>query len=444
MRIFLLIWLGQLVSLIGSDLTSFALGVWAYQTTGSVTQFALISLCIYLPNIIISPVAGALVDRWNRRWAMILSDTVTGLGTLVVLGLIIFDRLEIWHIYVAVGISSIFNAFHWPAYAAATTQLVPKQHLNRANSLVQIAKAMAKIISPTVAGLLIRYIQIDGILVIDFLTFLFGLVTLLSVRFPQLKSQSVQKVNLAQLWQETVSGWNYIVHRPGLRVLLNFSAITYFTLGILQVVFWPLILNFGSSEELGLILSISGCGMLLGSLFMSFWGGPKRRVYVILTFVALQGMLLCLGGLQASIKLAALGAFGYLFAYPIIVSCNQTIWQRKVPLELQGRVFAGQQMVERSLSIFAYLVAGPLVDQILEPMLAPGGLLADSIGQVIGVGPGRGIGFLFILIGILNIVATLFAYQEPRLRRLEDELPDAIGDEPDSKSQGQYQQNAFS
>lgn len=443
MRIFLLIWLGQLVSLIGSDLTSFALGVWAYKTTGSVTQFALISLFIYLPNIIISPIAGTLVDRWNRRWAMILSDSVAGVGTLVVLSLIMLDRLEIWHIYIAVAISSIFNGFHWPAYAAATTQLVPKQHLNRANSLVQIAKAMAKIISPTVAGILIRYIDIDGILIVDFITFLFGLVTLLSVRFPQLQQPSQQKMDWGQLWRETLSGWDYIISRPGLRVLLNFTAITYFTLGILQVVFWPLVLNFGSSEELGLILSISGCGMLLGSLFMSFWGGPKRRIYVILVFVALQGLLLCLGGLQASVKLAALGAFGYLFAYPIIVSCNQTIWQRKVPMELQGRVFAGQQMVERSLSIFAYLVAGPLVDQILEPMLAPGGLLANSIGQIIGVGPGRGIGLLFILVGILNIVATLFAYQEPRLRRLEVELPDAIGEDPQEQP-GSYQQNAFS
>lgn len=419
MQTFLIICFGQLISLVGSGLTSFALGVWAYQTTGSVTQFALISLFIHLPNIIISPLVGAIVDRWDRRWAMILSDSVAGIGTVAIWMLLYFDSLEIWHIYVAVGINSIFNAFQWPAYSATISLLVPKQHLARANGAVQISRATAKILSPALAGFLIAAIHLEGILIIDFSTFLIALVTLLLVRFPQPEKVNKKPAKFRYLSREILSGWNYIALRPGLRGLLTFFTVVYFTMGILEVLFWPFILNFSSSQGLGLVLSIGGFGWLLGSVTISAWGGPRRRISGIYLFVPLQGLLLCLGVFKASIALAGLTVFGFLFAYPIVISCNQTIWQTKVPPELQGRVFALQQMVEKSASILAYAVTGPLVDHIFEPMLLSDGLLAGTVGQLIGTGSGRGSAFLVILMGILNIIATFIAYQNRHIRRVE-------------------------
>ena len=221
------------MSLLGSGLTEFALGVWVYQTTGSITQFALISLCIHLPNIIVSPFAGAIVDRWDRRWAMILSDSVTGVAAIVVLTLVLQNRLEIWHIYVGVAISSVFNAFQWPAYLAAIAQLVPKNNLSRANGMVQIAGAVAKISGPIVAGFLLSAVRLEGVLFIDLCTFVFAIVTLLSVRFPKFEQTSTpsKKVNLDRLWGDIVSGWNYIIQRPGLRTLTMFFAISYFSEG---------------------------------------------------------------------------------------------------------------------------------------------------------------------------------------------------------------------
>lgn len=428
MPIFLLIWLGQIVSLLGSSLSEFALGVWVYQSTGSITQFALISVCIHLPNLLISPLAGAIVDRCSRRWAMVLSDSVAGIGTLVIMALVFSDRLEVWHIYIAVGFSSFFNAFQWPAYIASIAQLVPKQHLSRANGMVQVSRAIAKISGPTIAGVLISIIHIEGILLVDFSTFLFALITLLCVRFPKLEQTQPQSRILKpnQLWQDTLSGWHYIVARPGLLKLMLFFVVTYFSEGILQVLFWPLVLSFASSQELGLVLSVSGFGLLFGSLAVSIWGGPKRRVYAILVFVCVQGACLCMGGLKPSVFLAGLGGFGYLFARPFIVSYNQSIWQCKVPMDLQGRVFALQSVVERSLLITAHLSIGPLVDQIFEPLLAPNGLLADSVGKLIGVGTGRGMGFLLMLLGISNIVMAIIAYRTPGLRRVEKELPDVL------------------
>ncbi|MDY6936599.1 MAG: MFS transporter [Cyanobacteriota bacterium] len=427
MRIFLIVWLGQIVSLLGSGLTEFALGVWVYQTTGSISQFALISLCIHLPNIIVSPFAGAIVDRWSRRRAMILSDSVTGVAAIVVLGLVLSDRLEIWHIYVGVIVSAVFNTFQWPAYIAAIAQLVPKENLGRANGMVQVARAVAKILGPIVAGFLLEAIELKGILLVDLCTFVFAISTLLWVRFPKVERTATtsQKVNLDRLWGDIASGWNYIAQRPGLLKLTMFFSISYFSEGMLQVLFWPLVLAIGSESELGMVLSVSGCGMLLGSVAIGAWGGPKRKMYGILGFVALQGLCLCLGGTQATVIGAAFGGFGYLFARPIVASCNQAIWQSKVPFDLQGRVFSLQGALERSLLVFAHLSAGPLVDGFLEPMMADNGLLANSIGRLIGTGSGRGIGLLFLVLGISNIIVTFIAYRSPRLRRIEQELPDA-------------------
>lgn len=429
MRIFILVWWGQLVSLLGSNLTEFALGVWVLQKTGSITQFALISLCIHLPNLIASPLAGTIVDRWERRRAMILSDSVSGVVEVLVMILAFSNHLEVWHIYIAVAISSLFGAFQWPAYTAAITQLVPKHQLDRANGMVQVSRATAKILGPVIAGVLVGIIGIKGILVVDFSSFLFALVTLLSVRFPKVETRAPREkksLGIRQLWRETLSGWNYIAVRPGLLMLMMFFIVTYFSEGLLQVLLWPMMLETASGVGLGVVLSVAGCGMLFGSLAISAWGGPKRRMYGIFLFVFIQGACLCLGGIRSTVMVAAIVGFGYLFSRPIIATCNQTIWQTKVPLHLQGRVFALQNVLEKSLLIIALLSAGPLVDLVFDPLMATDGLLAGTIGKLIGVGPRRGIGLLFVLMGMLNILVTVIAYRTPRLRRVEKELPDAI------------------
>lgn len=429
MRIFLLVWIGQVISLFGSKLTEFALGFWileqTYKETGTITQFALTVLFIYLPKVIVSPLAGVLIDRWNRRYAMILSDLASGIVTVTILLVVWSGQLEIWHIYLAIIVTSIFNAFQLPAYTAAIAQLVPKQNLSQANGMVQASSAIAKIAAPVSAGLLLQVVHLQGILLIDFITFLVALVSLSLVKFPELKRRKQKQTKIFhQLFSETQSSWHYVAVRLGLRNLLIFIAVSYFTTGMLEVVLWPLLYESNSTEEMGIVLSIGGCGMLLGSIAISLWKGSQHRVTTILCFVAFQGVIACLAGTRISLAVLAAGIFGYLFSLPIIVSCNQAIWQSKVPSRLQGRIFALQQTIERSLSIAAYLLAGPLVDRVFNPLMAENGLLANSIGKFIGVGFGQGIALLLILLGILNLVAVAIAYREPRLRNLEKELPD--------------------
>lgn len=429
MQTFIIVWIGQAISLLGSKLTEFALAFWileeTYQNTGTITEFALTILFMYLPKVIISPLAGVLIDRWNRRSAMIMSDLGTGIVTLVILSLVWSNNLAVWHIYLALTISSSLNAFQQPAYIAAIAQIVPAKNLSRANGMVQVSFAIAKIAAPAIAGLLMKFFGLETILSIDIATFTMAIVTLVSVKFPKIKRFTKTKRKVVnQVVADAVAGWNYIVLRPGLTRLVCFIAMSYFSMGMLEVVLWPLLYQPGSTEELGIVLSVGGCGMLLGSVLMSLWSGPKNRVRAIIGFVGLQGVIILLGGMKISPFVLAIGIFGYLFSQPIIISCNQAIWQSKVPSRLQGRVFALQQTLERSLAICAYLFAGPLVDNILNPLMEEGGLLAQSISRFINTGMGQGVTLLLVLLGILNLMVVAIAYKEPRLRHLETELPD--------------------
>jgi MFS transporter, DHA3 family, macrolide efflux protein len=426
MGIFLIIWFGQFVSLVGSGLSGFALGIWVYQRTGSVTQFALISVFAVLPGIVISPLAGAVVDRWDRRRIMIVSDIGAGFSSAVIVILLFAGRLEPWCIYLVTAANATCNAFQWPAFSAMTALLVPKQSLGRAGGLAQFGEAAAQIIAPALAGVLVGTIRVQGVLLIDFVSLVVALCTLVIVRVPKPAVTAEGNAGKGSLLRESAYGWTYIRTRPGLLGLTGFFAFTTFTEAIVLILITPLVLSFAPPTALGTVLSIGGIGMLSGGLVMSVWGGPKRRVYGILGSRLLQGMVFFLGGLQPSVSLITAAAFVFLFADAILLGSSQAILQSKVALDVQGRVFAARRMIAWSSMPCAYLIAGPLADHIFEPLLAVNGPLAAGIGSIIGVGPGRGIGLLFIVMGILTLLATVGAYLYPRLRLLEDELPDAI------------------
>ena len=423
-RSFLIIWIGQLFSLMGTSLSGFALGVWVYQLTGSVTQFSLILLFTTLPGILILPLAGALVDRWDRRWTMIISDSVAGLSTLILALLLFVDRLDVWHIYIMTAISSTFNAFQWPAYTALTTQLVPSSYLGRASGMVQFAQALAQLIAPLLGGVLIAFIGIEGVLFIDVTTFLIALTTLLVVRTPRSEAATSRSAQEQTLFKDIAYGWNYLLARTGLLALLLFFAVSNFVNGIVQALLTPLLLSFTTVTVLGTVLSIAGSGMLVGSLTMALWGGPQRRIQGILGFTFLRGLCLVIGGLRPDLLLITVSAFLFMFCLPIGLGCSQAIWQTKVAPEVQGRVFAMRAMIAWSSQPLAFVVAGPLADRLFEPLMASNGLFAGTVGSIIGTGAGRGIALLFILAGVLMIAVSVCAYWYPRLRYVETELPD--------------------
>jgi MFS family permease len=424
MQVFLVVWGGQFVSLVGTALTGFALSIWVYQETGSATQLSLVLLASQLPQILFTPIAGALVDRWDRRWAMIVADTGAGIGTLVLAVLLFTDNLEIWHLYLTLSFSGVFQSFQWPAYSAATTLLVSKEQYGRAAGMVQMAEAVGQVIAPAVAGIVLAFGGLETVIFIDVTSFLVAVGTLLFVRFPKAEVSAAGAAAAGSLLSEARFGWTYIKERRGLQALLWYFASVNLVFGFVGVLVFPLILGFADEVAMGNIFSAAGVGMVIGSVIMSVWGGPKRRVYGVLGADLVLGLALIAFGLRPSLLLIGIaGVLGFL-VIPIANGSSQALWQAKVEPDVQGRVFAVRRVLAQIAGPVAMLMAGPLADGVFEPLLQEDGALAGSVGSIIGIGPGRGIAFLFIILGGLSIVFTLIAYLYPRLRNLEDELPD--------------------
>lgn len=422
LRDFLLIWVGQLVSGVGSRLTSFALGIWVYQTTGSTTRFALIFVAMAVPALLISPIAGALVDRWDRRRTMIVCDAVSALTMFALALLYATDTLALWHVYAGVGISAMANAFLQPAYAASIPLLASQEQLTRVNGLVQTGFAIAQVGGPLLAGVLVSTISMQGVLIVDALTFVIGVVALLFARVPRpARSEDAEQ----SLWQEAATGFRYVRDRGGLLGLLLVFGATNFLFGIASIAITPLVLSFADATLLGVQMAVGGCGLLLGGLAMSTWGGPRRRIHGVLGFSLAAGVLLAVHGLAPSFALVLVAGFGFFLTLPVLNASNAALWQSKVPADLQGRCFAIQRVLSEAAMPLGYCLAGPLAERVFEPLMAPGGALAGSVGAWIGVGPGRGLGLMFIVLGVLMTLVAASAYAVRAIRRIEDEIPDA-------------------
>jgi MFS family permease len=360
---------------------------------------------------------------------MLFSVVGCAVSTLLIVVLLFSGRLEIWHIYVFVSIRAGFSSFMGPAFSAATAMLVPKAHFGRASGMMQASQATSQILSPLLAGALMVVMSIGHLVLIDFATYFFAIVALSIVRIPEPVRSAVATGAERSLLRDALYGWTYVRERAGLVGLLIYFAIINFIVGVATVLLALMVLSFTNAQALGMILSVGGIGFLGGSLVMSVWGGPKVQVRGVFAFGALLGFCVMLVGMQASVPLIAVALCGLYFSVPLINGCNQAIWQSKTAPDVQGRVFALRRMVAWIVTPLAYLIAGPLADKVFQPLLNPAGVLSGSVGRFTGVGPGRGIGLMFITAGALTMLVPICAYFYPRLRLVELELPDITTDE---------------
>jgi len=311
-----------------------------------------------------------------------------------------------------------------------TTLLVPKSQLGRAGGMVQIGEAISALASPAIAGVLFVTVGIQGVVMVDFATYLVAILTLLVVRVPRPPATEAGAEGRGSLLHEAAYGWRYITARKGLLGLLVIFAATNFLTSLWNPLLPPMILEMSSPAMLGYLGSVVGVGMLMGTLVMSAWGGPKRRIHGVLAFLMISGVFQMLLGVSPSLVLIAIAGFGAMFTMPIINGSSQAIWQTKVAPDVQGRVFAVRRMIAWSAMPLAYLVAGLLADRVFNPLLVEGGVLASTVGQVLGVGPARGTGLLFIISGLLSVLVAAGGYLYPHIHYLEDELPDAMPEKP--------------
>ena len=434
-RMFLIIWAGQFISRIGTAMTRFALLIWAYEQTGAATTLALLGFFAFLPAILVNPFAGVWVDRLNRRKVMILADVGAGMMTIILLVLHLSSGLQLWHLYLMALLAGAFEAFQGPAYSAATTLLMPKSHYGRAAGLRFVAENGSYVIAPFLAGLLLLWIRLGGVMLVDLFTVVVALVTLRIVRIPDVRAEATQSSTLlpkaAQLsfWHEMQVGMRYLWSYPGLLGLtlifmgVNFiAALTYFSTLPAMI----LARSGGDTVALASVQGALGAAGVVGALLISAWGGPRRKVHGILISGALSficGDLLMAVGRTLPFWVAG-AAIGAIFV-PVIGGCNEAIWQAKVPPALQGRVFTAKNMLGQLLAPAGYLLGGLLADYWFEPALAMDGVWTGTFGWLVGIGPGAGIALMFVITSVLGALIAVVGYLFPSIRQVDD-LPDYV------------------
>lgn len=424
---FTIIWFGQLISLLGTGMTRFALTIWAYQETGSATALALVAFFSFGPVVLLSPVAGALVDRWNRKLVVMISDLAAGITTIMLLLLYITGNLQIWHLYVMGALAGAFESFQFPAFSAAMTMMLNKEQYGRANGMMSVAEAASGIIAPILAGILLTLIGIGGVMMIDVITFVVALTAVIVTYIPQPATTDVGAEAQGNLWQESFFGFRYIWARPSLLGMQMMFFLANLFGGYSAVLLAPLILARTGNNELilGTVQSAFGIGGLLGGLALSLWGGPKQKVHgVLLGMVGnfLLGTFIL--GVGQTLTLWLVGGFFTLFFIPILNGSNQAIWQAKVPPDVQGRVFGTRRLIAQIAGPLAMLSAGPLADYLFEPAMQVGSRWANLFGWLVGVGPGAGMGLLFVITSLIGAIAALLGYTIPAVRNIETILPD--------------------
>lgn len=426
MRAFFVLAIGQSISLTGSVMTQFALGIWTWEQTGEATPFAWIALANALP-VLLSPVTGALVDRWDRKVTMMLSDLGAGIVTIIYFLLFSTGNLQIWHLYIGAFITSLCGMFQWPAYSAAISVMVPKTQYTRANALFGLAESASGILAPALAAALIAVIGINGVMAVDILSFLAAFGTLLLITVPRANRSDEGSKAQSNPYAEMSFGFRYIFSRPSLLGLQLVFFFSNFMTAISLTLVVPMLLARTDNDEqlLGVVQTITSVGALIGGTMLGIWGGPKRRVYGLLgAWVIYAFFRMIVFGAGTGLLVWSVASFiGALFV-PMINSSNQAIWQVKVPPDIQGKVFSIRRMIAWGGNWIAALIVGPLADNVFEPAMRENGSLTGVFGGLIGTGAGAGMALLIFLAGIGVILVQIVAYLIPVIRNAENLLPD--------------------
>lgn len=419
MQTFTLIWFGQLVSTIGSYMTGFALSLWAWDLTGSATALALIGFFSQLPRIPITLVAGLIVDRFNRKHLMMLGDAIAALSTVGIGVFYLTDSLQLWHLYLAATLSGGFEQIQSLAYQTSISSMVPGQQLTRANGMNSAVHYGAAIVGPALAGILYPLTGLLGILLIDLVTFGIAIAILICVHIPQPPQQISSE--LETIVHKLTFGFRYVWQQPRLRALLLLTTCFWFFHDLGEAIYDPMILarTSGSAQVLASTASAAGIGGVTGAILLSAWGGPKRRISGMLAGFIGAGLSKTVFGLGRTQRVWVPAQFCSSLNFPLLGSSETAIWMTQISPELQGRVFAANALVVQVVSAIAALIAGPLADQWLEPVMAANSHIIGIFSDILGTGSGAGMALLYVFCALAMVLVGIGGCLMPALKKLE-------------------------
>jgi hypothetical protein len=426
---FTIVWLGQIISVLASSMTGFGLSLWMYKQTESAFMMGLMQVTYITPFLLLSPNAGAMVDRYNRKLMMMVSDLAAVVGTAFILIMYATGHLQFWHLYIASVLNGLGNTFQWPAYSAAISTMVSKEQYGRANGLMSLVDSGPGILAPMLAGVLLAIPKVDGmvwILLIDVITFFIAIGALLIVHVPKPEKTVEGQRAQGNIWKEAAYGFTYIFKRPSLLGLQLVFFVGNLFAGIQWTVFTPMILARTGQNSLifGSVQTAGAIGGVVGGILMSAWGGFKRRVHGVLAGHMLVGISSAVLGIATGLPLWIPAIILVNMLVPLINSSNQAIWQAKVAPDLQGRVFSARRLIAWFAQPLTPTIGGALADFVLEPAMKTTTGLSGTFSWLVGTGPGAGMGLLTFFCGLGVVLVGLTGYFIRPIRDAETVLPD--------------------
>ena len=415
---FMILWLGELISSIGSGLTSFGLGVYVYKVTGKVSAMTIITLLAFLPGLLLRPLAGVIADRYDRRLLMIIGDSLSALGLVYILICMINGEAQLWQICIGVTISSIFSTLLEPAYNATITDLLTEDQYAKASGLVQIANSSKLLISPMIAGLLLAAFDIKLLLIIDICTFFVTVASTIVVRKSVGAKEYIKKENTSIL-TEFKDGWKAITQKKGILLLVIITSVITFFLAFIQTLSMPMGLAFMSSAKFGVCETICATGMLISSLLIGIKPIKKNYSKILSVSLFFNGVFMTVFGLRESVILLCVSGFLFFATLPFANTSIDVLVRSNIENNLQGRAWGLMGFISQLGYVVAYCTIGPLSDKVFTPLLLKGGALADSVGKILGVGPGRGIGLLIVIGGVFISITSIILYNVKSIKKLE-------------------------
>lgn len=420
MRTFLIVWIGQLASMLGSEMTNFAITIWAWSVTGQATPLSFILFFTQTPKVIAAVFGGVLVDRCDRQKIMQIGDFLAGCSTIAILFLFLSDRLEIWHLYFTGAVNGLFGFLQGLAYSASLSSIVPQEHYARVGAFNSVRMSGAYILAPALAGTLYPWIGLTGILIIDIVTFVIAISTLSIVRIPQPSRSQISR-DIPNIKQDLTLGWRYLLKYPSLLAILVFLLLENLIENINFAILPAMILARSSNDPTmwGRLLTSFGIGGVLGAVTISIGGGPKNRINGLLIGSAVWKVGLIVLSVSQTILIKIAAALTGGFCSPFPDSSNQAIWMSKVKPDIQGRVFATRDLIAQIAIPLGAAIAGPLADGFFEPAMKTGGSLSKVFGGIFGNQTGAGMALMITLFSSCGVAIALGGYAFPVLSEVE-------------------------
>lgn len=422
LQTFLILWITQTFSALGSSMTSFALIVWSYEQTGRALMTALLSVCSYAPYVIFSLFAGVLSDKWNKKAVMLVCDSIAALSTVAVLVLLISGRLEIWHLYVVNAVNGVMNTMQQPASEVAVSLITPKDKYQRASGMRAFSNSLITILTPVLAMAVMGFGGLGAVIFFDLFTFITAFIVLAFViRIPEADVKERDKSE--SMIETALEGLAYLRKNRGIFDLILFLAAINLTFAMYQAALPAMVLSKagGGERALGMVNTCVGLAHLAGSITVSLMPAPKSRVRTIcnslLFSMSTENLLLAVGN---SLPVWCLGSILGWLSVPAMNANMEVLLRSHIPVEIQGRVYCTRNALQFFTLPVGYLLGGALIDHVCEPWMAKCG--PDSLWvRVFGMGKGSGAALLLFALAALGTATCLYFRRDPRIWELEEE-----------------------